>query len=84
MRWTSSREWNAGETPVYMRFSQQIFYNVGCACDLNITFGYELMLTQESSHNLFRFLMCRDVNMSKLEGVILTNFKCFFFVDVKE
>ena len=53
-------------------FSYGVF-SLGCACDLNITFGYELMLTQESSLNQFRFLMCRDVNMSKLEGVIFVN-----------
>ena len=53
-------------------FSYGVF-SLGCGCDLNITFGYELMLAKESAHNLFRFLMCRDVDMSKLEGVIFDN-----------
>ena len=34
-----------------------------------ITYGYKVMMNKESSHNLFRFLMCRDVNMRKLEGI---------------
>ena len=32
-----------------------------------------MMLAKESAHNLSRFLMCRDVDMSKLEGVIFDN-----------
>ena len=50
-------------------FSHGVF-SIGCCCDLNITYGFELMLTKESAHNFFRFLMCRDVDMTKLEGVI--------------
>ena len=37
---------------------------------MNITYGYELMLCKESAHNLFRLLMCRDINLHALQGVI--------------
>lgn len=50
-------------------FSYGVF-SIGCCCDLNVTYGFELMLSQESAHNFFRFLMCRDVDMNCLEGVI--------------
>ena len=50
-------------------FSYGVF-SIGCCCDLNITYGFELMLTKESAHNFFRFLMCREVDMINLEGVI--------------
>ena len=40
-------------------FSNGIF-SVGCSCEFNITFGFELLIERESAHNLFRFLMCRD------------------------
>lgn len=50
-------------------FSYGVF-SVGCACPLNITYGYELMLCKESAHNIFRLLMCRDVNLLALKGVI--------------
>ena len=50
-------------------FSYGVF-SVGCLCPLNITYGYELMLCKESAHNLFRLLMCRDVDLENLEGVI--------------
>ena len=29
-------------------------FNLGCCCEYNITFGFELMLHRESSQNLFR------------------------------
>ena len=45
-------------------------FSVGCACAANITYGYELMLCRESSHNIFRLLMCRDINLLELRGVI--------------
>ena len=50
-------------------FSYGVF-SIGCGCDLNITYGFELMLAKESAHNLFRFLMCRDVDLRSLEGII--------------
>ena len=50
-------------------FSHGVF-SVGCACALNITYGYELMLCRESAHNIFRLLMCRDVDLLALQGVI--------------
>ena len=34
-------------------FSYGVF-SIGCACKLNITLGFELMLNKESAHNLFR------------------------------
>ena len=34
-------------------FSYGVF-SIGCACKLNITLGFELMLNRESAHNLFR------------------------------
>ena len=50
-------------------------FSVGCSCPANITYGYELMLNRESAHNLFRLLMCRNLNMEILEGVIF-DFSC--------
>ena len=37
--------------------------------------GYELMLCKESLHNMFRLLMCRDINMHGLKGVVF-DFAC--------
>ena len=48
-------------------------FSVGCACSLNITYGYEIMLCKESAHNIFRLLMCRDVNLHALKRVIFDN-----------
>ena len=45
-------------------------FSVGCYCDLNITLGFEIMTKPESEHNLFCLLMCRDLDMFKLKGVI--------------
>ena len=53
------------------------FYSVGCACDKNITFGFEVMLLKESPRNLFRFLMTRDVDLNSLKG-ILVDHACIF------
>ena len=50
-------------------------FSVGCMCPYNITMGYELMLCKESAHNIFRLLMCRDVNMHALKGVVF-DFAC--------
>ena len=50
-------------------FSYGVF-SVGCACSFNITYGYEIMLCKESAHNIFRLLMCRDVDLNALQGVI--------------
>ena len=52
-------------------------YSVGCACEYNITFGFEIMLLKESPRNLFRFLMTRDVDFNALEG-ILVDHACLF------
>ena len=30
-------------------------FSVGCSCPLNVTYGFEMMLTRESAHNLFRY-----------------------------
>ena len=53
------------------------FYSVGCACEFNITYGFELMILKESPRNLFRFLMTRDVDIDALEG-ILVDHGCIF------
>ena len=52
-------------------------YTVGCACDKNITFGFELMILKESPRNLFRFLMVRDIDVDALQG-ILVDHACHF------
>ena len=52
-------------------------YSVGCACEANITLGFEVMLAKESPRNLFRFLMCRDVDMESLEGTLVDH-ACIF------
>ena len=53
----------------HMDFSYGVFF-VGCACKLNVTYGYELMLCRGSAHNIFRLLMCRDLDLYSLKGVI--------------
>ena len=50
-------------------------FSVGCLCPFNITMGFELMLCKESSHNIFRLLMCRDVDLHALKGVVF-DFAC--------
>ena len=50
-------------TTIY-QFSWNPFHRI------NVTHGYELMLCRESAHNIFRLLMCRDVNLHQLKGVI--------------
>ena len=52
-------------------------FSVGCSCPCpaNITYGFELMLSHESAHNLFRLLMCRNLDIESLEGVIF-DFAC--------
>ena len=46
------------------------FLSVGCCCQLNQTLGFELLLNKESPKNLFRLLMCRDLEFSRLRGII--------------
>ena len=46
-------------------------FSVGCYCDLNITLGFEIMTKPELEHNLFRLLMCRDLDMFKLTKCLL-------------
>ena len=53
-------------------FSYGVF-SVGCACPQNITYGFEIMLCKESAHNIFRLLICRDVGLHALQGVIFDN-----------
>ena len=55
--------------PNHTDFSFRVF-SVGCACKVNVTYGYELMLCKESAHNIFRLLMCRDLDLFALKGVI--------------
>ena len=38
-------------------------------CPHNITLGFELTLNQESPHNPFRLLQCRDLDISRLKGL---------------
>ena len=42
-----------------------------------ITLGFEVMLAEESPGNLFRLLMCRDVYMESLEGILFDH-ACIF------
>ena len=44
---------------------------LGCACDKNITLGFELMIEKEGPTNLFRNLQCRDVDMDALQGILV-------------
>ena len=44
-------------------------FSVGCSCPSNVTYGFKLMLQKESCHNIFRLLMCRDLDFLKLKGV---------------
>ena len=41
---------------------------MGCCCRRNITFGYELLVNSESSHNAFRLIMCCGIDMERLDG----------------
>ena len=36
----------------------------------SFSLGFELMLQRESAHNIFRLLMCRDLDFDRLKGVI--------------
>lgn len=53
-------------------FTSGIF-SVGCPCPNNITYGFEIMIKPESAKNFFRLLMCRNLSMRKLKGVIFDN-----------
>ena len=53
----------------YLYFHQLQQNNV--VAQANPPYRFELMLTKESAHNFFCFLMCREVDMINLEGVIL-------------
>ena len=57
-------------------FSPGIFSG-GCACSLNITYHYEIMLCKESAHNIFIFLTCRSIDLKQLDGIIF-DFACGF------
>ena len=46
-------------------------FSVGCGCEFNTTFGFELMINKESQKNLFRLLQCRDFNHQYLEGILI-------------
>ena len=48
-------------------------FSAGCCCSLNITHGFELLCDKEGPHNLFRLLQTRDLDFSKLEGVVYDN-----------
>ena len=66
--------------PHHRDFCHGIF-SVGCACQYDITYGFEIMLQHESTHNFFRFLMCRDIKLSgnnRLKGIFYDN-GCNFY-----
>ena len=46
-------------------------FTIGCGCEYNTTFGFELMLNKESPQNLFRILKCRDLDHDQLEGILI-------------
>ena len=50
-------------------------FSVGCLCPYNMTMGFKLMLCKASAHNIFRLLMCRDIDMHALKGVVF-DFAC--------
>ena len=52
-------------------------YSVGCACDANITFGFEIMLLKESPRNVFRFLKTGDIKVDALDGILMDH-ACLF------
>ena len=56
--------------PDHNAFSAGI-YSIGCACEKNITLGFELMLQNEGPKNLFRILQCRDIDMNTLQGILV-------------
>ena len=60
--------------PSHHDFADGIF-SIGCACELSITYGFELMLGHESPRHFFKFLMNRKVNFKKLDGVVF-DFAC--------
>lgn len=51
-------------------FTSGIF-SLGCACEYNITLGFELMLNNEGPKNLFRLLKCRDFDLDQVEGILM-------------
>ena len=55
--------------PSHHDFADGIF-SIGCACELSITYGFELMLGHESPRHFFKFLMNRKINIKKLDVVI--------------
>ena len=40
-------------------------------CRHSITMGFEMMINQESPHNAFRLLQCRDLDLERLKGKLL-------------
>ena len=52
-------------------------FSLGCACEFNTTLGFELMIQKESPRNLYRLLMCRDIDMHSLKGILLDH-ACLF------
>ena len=48
-------------------------FSICCCYELNITYGFELMLNQESAQKKFRLFMCRQHEMTTLEGVIFNH-----------
>ena len=53
-------------------------FAAGCACKYNITLGWELMLGNESPRNLFRLLTCNNIDLNKIEGILMDH-ACKFY-----
>ena len=56
------------------QFTNGVF-SIGCTCPKNITYGYELMKHKSERKIIFQLLMCRDIDMDNLEGIIF-DFAC--------
>ena len=46
-------------------------FTIGCGCEYNTTFGFEIMLNKESPRNLFRLLQTRDFDNDHLDGIVI-------------
>ena len=57
-------------TKVYRQSSKHPTGLFSGGCPHNITYGFEITLHRESQHNAFRLLECRNLDTSKLKGLI--------------
>ena len=56
------------------QFTNGVF-SIGCTCPRNITYGFELMKHKSERRAIFNLLMCRDIDLNNLEGIIY-DFAC--------